>query len=91
MNQDVISVWRAISSRKRTPISTGRKISESRGALDAPPRDGNSTGDAGRTTDPSSDHALYCRKIFFDPGNPERYLCLLLVLPHTTSLEAEGE
>ena len=41
--------------------------------------------------DPSSDHALYCRKIFFDPGNPERYLCLLLVLPHTTSLEAEGE
>lgn len=40
---------------------------------------------------PSSDHALYCRKIFFDPGDPERYLCLLLVLPHTTSLEAEGE
>lgn len=41
--------------------------------------------------DPTSDHALYCRKIFFDPGNTERYLCLLLVLPHTTSLDVEDE
>lgn len=41
--------------------------------------------------DSASDHALYCRKVFFDPGDTERYLCLLLVLPHSASLNAVGE
>ncbi|MFP6764765.1 MAG: hypothetical protein VB858_14160, partial [Planctomycetaceae bacterium] len=45
---------------------------------------------------PSTDHALYCRKIFLSAltadgpdqaDNRKRFLCLLLVLPHSASLE----
>jgi hypothetical protein len=40
--------------------------------------------------DTSTDHALYCRKIYLDDrtGGSDRFLCLLLVLPHSTSMDA---
>jgi serine/threonine protein kinase len=43
--------------------------------------------------DSSTDHALYCRKIFLDErsGDSDRFLCLLLVLPHSNSMEAAEE
>ena len=43
--------------------------------------------------DTSSNHALYCRKIFLDdrPGVSDRFLCLLLVLSHSTSMAAIEE
>jgi serine/threonine protein kinase len=43
--------------------------------------------------DASTDHALYCRKIFLDDrtGGSDRFLCLLLVLPHSTSMDATEE
>jgi hypothetical protein len=32
--------------------------------------------------DPAKSHATYARKIFFDDSKPDRFLCLLLVMPY---------
>lgn len=31
---------------------------------------------------PTQNHAIYARKLFFDESKPERFLCLLLVMPY---------
>jgi hypothetical protein len=32
--------------------------------------------------DPAMNHAIYARKLFFDESKPDRFLCLLLVMPY---------